>query len=350
LNASAFRRSCVFAIAVGATFSAFHSFAAGKQMAKAATPPAAAAAHGVETWPIREHVYLLVGAGANITVQIGEHAVVVVNAGRSEMSAQVVSAIKELTDLPIEYVIDTNGDPDVVGGNAAISKSGFVNTGQPGEPSGAGIVSQLSTLDRLTALNAQNRARDPNIARIGSPTDTFEDQWAFFNGEAVMLYHAPHAHTDGDTYVFFRRSDVIATGDIFNTDRYPVIDAEHGGSLAGILDAMADIIAMMVPRQNEEGGTYLVPGRGRICDRTEIVNYHDALSIIQGRIRFYVSKGMTLEQVREAKPSFDYDGIYGSDQEPWTTRMFIDAVYREESLAKSGGAPAAQKPGQGDAK
>jgi cyclase len=340
----------MLAMAAAASLSALNAVGAGKQTEKPASPPPAAAAHGVETWPIREHVYLLVGAGANITVQIGEHAVVVVNAGRSDMSGQVLSAIKELTDLPIEYIIDTNGDQDVVGGNAAISKSGFVNTGQPGEPAGAGIVSQLNTLNRLTALNAETRARDPKSARIAAPTDTYDEQWAFFNSEAVMLYHAPLAHTDGDTYVFFRRSDIIATGDIFNTDRYPAIDAEHGGTLAGILDALADIIAMMVPQQNEEGGTYLVPARGRICDRTEIVNYHDALSIIQGRIRFYVSKGMTLQQVRDAKPSFDYDGVYGSDQEPWTTRMFIDSVYREEMAAKNGGSPAAPKPGQGAAK
>lgn len=335
MNVVAFRRSCMLAI-VAAALTPYRSFAAGKQTPKPAPAPAAAA-QGVETWPIREHVYLLVSGGANMTVQIGEHAVVVVNAGPAEMSTQVLGAIKKLTDLPIEYIIDTNGDPDVVGGNAAISKSGYMNTGQPGEPPGAGIVSQINTLDRLTLLNAQNRARNRSITPIGLPTDPYEDQWAFFNGEAVMLYHAPQAHTDGDTYVFFRRSDVIATGDIFNTDRYPAIDTEHGGSLAGILDALADIIAMMVPRQNEEGGTYLVPGRGRICDRTEIVNYHDALSIIQGRIRYYVSKGMTLEQVREARPSFDYDGVYGSDQGPWSTRLFIDAVYREESRLKNGG-------------
>ena len=329
----------------GAALLPSYSFAAAKPASKPTAPPAAAA--GVETWPIRDNVYLLVNAGANITVQIGDHAVILVNAGRAEMSEQVLSAVKKLTDLPIEYIIDTNADADVVGGNLVIKRSGSVNTGQPGEPKGAGIISQLNTLDRITLLNSEARARDPKVTPIAPPTDTFEEQWAFFNGEAVMLYHAPNAHTDGDTYVFFRRSDVIATGDLFNTDRYPAIDEEHGGSLAGILDALADFLAMMVPRQNEEGGTYLVPGRGRICDRTELTNYHDALSIIQGRIRYYVSKGMTLEQVRQAKPSFDYDGLYGSEEAPWSTRGFIDAVYREESRLKNGGATAAGKSGEG---
>ena len=140
--------------------------------------------------------------------------------------------------------------------------------------------------------------------------------------------------------MFFRSSDVISTGELFNPSAYPVIEQDRGGSLEGILGALTDIIGVMVPRQNEEGGTYVVPAHGPICDHTAVVNYRDALAIIRARIRFYVAKGMTLEQVLSQRPSFDYDGLYGSDTGPWTTRMFIEAVYREvASDAKAHGVP-----------
>jgi glyoxylase-like metal-dependent hydrolase (beta-lactamase superfamily II) len=263
---------------------------------------------------------MLVGAGPNITVQVGDQAVVVVNAGPASMTDEVLSAIHALSNRPLEYIVDTNADADNVSGSSAMSKSGFANSGQPGEPAGAGIVAQLNTLNQLVAMPVEG-------AEI--PTDTYADQWSFFNNEAVIVTHAAAAHTNGDSYVFFRRSDVISTGDIFNTDRYPVIETARGGSIDGILDGLNDIIGIMVPQENEEGGTYLVPAHGRICDRTEIVNYRDALTIIRGRVQFYADKGMSLEQVLAAKPTLDYDGIYGAAGGPSATRDFIAAVYHD---------------------
>jgi len=236
------------------------------------------------------------------------------------MTDDVISAIHALSNRPLEYIIDTNADADNVSGSSAMSKSGFANSGQPGEPAGAGIVAQLNTLDQLVAMPVEG---------ADIPTDTYADQWSFFNNEAVIVTHAAAAHSNGDSYVFFRRSDVISTGDIFNTDRYPVIETDRGGSIDGILGALNDIIDTMVPQENEEGGTYLVPAHGRICDRTEIVNYRDALTIIRGRVQFYADKGMSLEQVLAAKPTLDYDGIYGAEGGPSATRDFIAAVYHD---------------------
>ena len=293
----------------------------------------------VQTWHVQGRVYLLVGAGSNITVQVGDEAVVLVNAGRADTSEQVIAAVRRLSDKPIQYIVETSGDEDDIGGTTAVAKLGFANTGQPGEPAGAEIVGQLKTLDRLNSQLPEGGA---------TPTDAFDDDWSFYNNEAVLLQHAAAAHTDGDTYVYFRRSDVISTGDVFATDRYPVIDAARGGSIDGVLNALNDMIALAVPELNEEGGTLFVPGRGRICDRTEIVNYRDALTIIRARIVYYVSKGMSLQQVLDAKPTLDYDGIYGSDSGPWTTRMFIEAVYHDiaQQARHSGrrGAAAAQNP------
>jgi glyoxylase-like metal-dependent hydrolase (beta-lactamase superfamily II) len=307
-----------------------------RSAAAAAPSPRAAAASSTETdgvhvWHVQGRVYMLVGAGPNITVQVGDEALFVIDAGRGDMSEAVLTRIRQLSGRPIQYIIDTSGDPDHVGGNLALAKAGFANSGQRGEPTTAGIVAQLNVVTRM------NDAKSP---RGSAPTDTFEDQWALYNDEAVLLAHAPAAHSDGDTYAFFRSSDVISTGELFNPWSYPVIEQDRGGTLEGILVALTDIIEIMVPRQNEEGGTYLIPARGPVCDHTAIVNYRDALTIIRARIRYYVAKGMTLEQTLAAHPSFDYDGIYGSDSGPWTTRMFIEAVYREvASEAKSHGVP-----------
>jgi glyoxylase-like metal-dependent hydrolase (beta-lactamase superfamily II) len=274
---------------------------------------------------VQGRMYLLSGAGANITVQIGDEAIVLVDAGRADMSAEVLRAVRQLSNRPIEFVIDTSADADHVGGNENLSKAGYYNSGQPGERPGAGIASQLNVLNRLS---------DAKAPAAALPTDTYGNSWSFFNDEAIVLYHAPEAHTDGDSYVFFRRSDVISTGDLFVPSVYPVIETEKGGSIDGIIDGLNDIIGLMVPRENEEGGTYLIPGHGRICDRTDIVNYRDALTIIRARIQDLVSKGRTLEQVKATRPTFDYDGLYGSERGPWTTDMFIEAIYHGLSKSK----------------
>ena len=280
----------------------------------------------IEIQHVQGTVYMLSGAGPNITVQLSDEAVYVVDAGPPEMTDQVVAAIRTLSKRPISNIIDTSADPDHAGGNANLAKAGFYDTGQPGERAGAGIAANLNVLNRLTA---EKRPFEE------LPTDTYEvHSWALFNGEPVILMHAPAAHTDGDTYVFFRRSDVISTGDVYTPSLYPVIRADQGGTVDGLIDGLNDIIAIMVPRENEEGGTYLIPGHGRICDRTDIVDYRDALTIIRGRVQEMVSKGMTLDQVKAAKPSYDYDGMYGADSGEWTTSMFIEAVYNDVAKAK----------------
>jgi cyclase len=162
------------------------------------------------------------------------------------------------------------------------------------------------------------------------PTETFvvDKDEVFFNGEAIEMFHAPAAHTDGDSLVFFRRSDVIATGDLFDTDHYPVIDVSRGGSLQGVIDGLNKIIDLAIPAYSEEGGTMVVPGHGRICDEIDVVEYRDMLTIIRDRIRAMIGKGMTLEQINAARPTLDYDPLYGAASGAWTTDMFVEAAYR----------------------
>jgi cyclase len=276
---------------------------------------------------VQGRVHMLVGAGANITVQLGDNAVVLVDTGLPQMSPQVLAAIGSLSQKPIEFIINTSADADHTGGNHNLSQTGHFISGMAGETPGASIVSQIAVLDRMTAANGSKDTGSPPELW---PTDTYDtDKWALFNDEAIVLEHPHAAHTDGDSLVFFRRSDVISTGDVFTPDRYPMIDLAKGGSIHGEIDALNRLLDLMVPRADEEGGTYVIPGHGRICDRAAVSNYRDMVSIIGDRIADSVKKGLSLEQVKASQPTLDYDGIYGSDSGPWTAERFIEAVYND---------------------
>jgi glyoxylase-like metal-dependent hydrolase (beta-lactamase superfamily II) len=162
------------------------------------------------------------------------------------------------------------------------------------------------------------------------PTETFfaEDKEIFFNDEAIQIIHQP-GHTDGDVLVFFRRSDVVASGDVFTTTSYPVIDTANGGSVQGIIDALNRLLDVTIPKDKAEGGTYVVPGHGRLSDEADVVEFRDMLTIVRDRVQDLVSKGKTLAEVKAARPTLDYDGRYGATTGSWTTDMFVEAVYRE---------------------
>jgi cyclase len=291
----------------------------------------------VHVMHVQGRVYMLVGAGSNITVQLGDDAIVLVDTGVPQMSEKVLAAIRTLSLRPIEFIVDTSVDNDHTGGNQSLAQAGHYNTGLAGEQPGASIVAHLRVLDRMTAP----AAKETPVAQEAWPTDTYDnDRWDLFNDEAIVIEHPHAAHTDGDSIVFFRRSDVLSVGDILTPDHYPVIDAQRGGSINGEIDALNRIIDISVPRAGEEGGTYVIPGHGRLCDRNVVSNYRDMVTIVRDRIEDLVKKGKTLDQVKAAKPTLDYDGIYGADSGPWTTDMFIEAIYRDLSAADAKEKPA----------
>jgi glyoxylase-like metal-dependent hydrolase (beta-lactamase superfamily II) len=180
----------------------------------------------------------------------------------------------------------------------------------------------------LTRMSASTVA-EPEVPAGAWPTDTyFADEWAIFvNGEAIRLLHVPNAHTDGDTMVFFRRSDVISAGDIFNTDRYPAFDVSRGGGIAGIIEGLNRVLDVAIPGENQEGGTVVVPGHGRLGDETDVANYRDMVTIVRDRVQASLDQGRTLDEVLGAGLTRDYDGIYASDTDGWTGRQFVEAVY-----------------------
>ena len=291
----------------------------------------------IEALKVQGNVYVLVGDGANVLVEAGDQGVLLVDSGRAELSAKLIAAVQKLSKGDIHWLLNTGPGEDHVGGNQAVANINgslrhieLVNTPFAQGVQNVEIVASQAVLDRMGAP----AGKKPAYPSEAWPTETFtgpKDE-VFFNGEAAEMFHAPAASTDGDSIVFFRRSDVIAAGDLFDTDRYPTIDLARGGSLQGIIDGLNHIIDLAIPAYSEEGGTMVVPSHGRICDEIDVVEYRDMLTIIRDRLAAMIKKGMTLDQVKSARPTMDYDPLYGAASGPAATDTFVEAAYK--SLAR----------------
>ena len=281
---------------------------------------------------VQRNVYMLHGAGANITVQVGDDSVYVVDSEFAALAPKIVAAIKQITNKPLRYVINTSFDADHTGGNAEVAKAGNQIEMYPfGGETPATIVAHENVLKRMSAPTGQVSPVSDSLW----PTETYATpQMQLYNGEGIQLIHERAAHTDGDTIVYFRGSDVISSGDIFSTETYPVIDRKNGGTFSGILQSLNHIIELSIPKGQQEGGTYIVPGHGRICDQADVVNYRDMVTMIGHRIADLIADGKTLEQVLAAQPTMDFDGRYGAPIPNWTTEMFIETVYNELKESK----------------
>jgi cyclase len=317
-------------------------------------------AAGLEVLQIRPNFYMIVGAGANIGAQIGPNGVVLVNAGTAEASGEVVAAVAKLTDQPIRYIIDTSADPDVVGGNARIASAGR-NITSFAVRSAAGRTTILGTdADAARVLSHDNvltrMSRPPGPDRPSSfPSDTWPNEsfverrrTMYFNDEGIEILHQPAAHTDGDTVVFFRKSDVIVAGNIIDTNRFPAIDLARGGSVEGEIEALNRIIEIAIPpgpfvglpngrkaTDTQQGGTDVLPGHGRVYRQIDAVNYRDMVVIIRDIVQDMINRKLTLEQIKAADPAKPYKAQYGATSGPWTTNNFVEAVYKSMTTAKS---------------
>jgi cyclase len=283
-------------------------------------PITAFAQNDVEVVQAVADVYMIGGGGSNVTVNVGPQGLFVVDTGSAATSAKVIAAIRSISDKPIRYIVNTSADLDHVGGNVEVNKLGQAIKSREVIDEHATVVAYEAVLKRVSAPTGQQSPM-PAAAWPTSIFTTPQQDYAF-NNQAIQLYHLPAAHSDGDTVVFFRRSDVVVTGDLFDKTRYPVIDVAKGGSITGEIDAINWLLDLIVPGEKEEGGTMVVPGHGRLCDESEVMEYRDMLTIVRDRVKAMVEKGMTLEQVKAARPTFEYDPEYGPGD------PFVEAVFR----------------------
>jgi glyoxylase-like metal-dependent hydrolase (beta-lactamase superfamily II) len=286
----------------------------------------------IHTWPLRNNLYLLAGDEGNIVVQVGDEGAVVVDTGGGRLADRTIASIRRLSDRPIQFIANTSGRPEHTGGNAKLRAAG-TDTSVRGsffalQFADAGVGATI-----IAHQNVQTRMVAAKRPADGVPSDTFleERRRTFHNNDAIEMFWEPNASTDGDSIVHFRGADVIVAGDVFTTTQYPMIDLRNGGSVRGEIEALNDILKRTVYRHEGEGGTIVVPGHGYVCDEHEVVEYRDMLVIVRDRVRAMARKGATLAQVKAARLTADYDTRYGATTGPWTTDMFVEAVYRDLS-------------------
>jgi glyoxylase-like metal-dependent hydrolase (beta-lactamase superfamily II) len=284
---------------------------------------------------VRDNIWMIVGAGGNITVQTGDDGVLVVDTGSGgTLNDKVQAILRALSTKPIRYILNTNHRADHTGGNDSLRGSrgggGGAGGGRAGGGRGTPIAAHESVLARMSAPTGKVASTPTNAWPSETYFSAFHD--IYFNGEGIQMIHVPNAITDGDSLVYFRRSDVIAAGDIFLTTTYPVIDVKTGGTINGVLAGLNKVLDLCIVREKQEGGTMVIPGYGRISDEADVLEYRDMLKIVRDRIQDAIRKGRTLQQVQAAGLTRDYDGRYGATTGPWTTAMFIEAAY--ESLSK----------------
>jgi len=352
---NAIRTHCIVAARLGAigallTGAGITPFGAIAQAASPATAPQPIDAD-VQVLPVSSGVFMLTVGGVNVTVQTGTDGTVVVDPGPVATAPAVVAQIRRLTRAPIRYVIDTNADAEVVGGNAIAASAGSSIASRdlfaaaadrqfssiaavPGAKAGNGapIIALQSVLTRMLAST-------PGYPASGLPTDTFtRPEFNFFANEGIAVVQLPAAHSDADAAVRFERTDVVVTGAVFDPTRFPAIDLQHGGSIQGELDALNRIVNTLVfahtPVLTNTGGTLVVPLRGPLCDLADLVTYQDMVATVTARIRFYMDRGRSLRQVLAADPLQGYRTRYGADRDNGTATDFVAAVYRSLLVAR----------------
>ncbi len=303
-----------------------------------------ASAQDVIPVEVRADVYVLTVDGDNVTVQFGPDGVIVIDPGPPHTGDAVLAAIRKISARPIRYLIDTSADPDHVGNNAVVAMAGQSMSEATGlltlatNPStqGATIIAHENVPLEMVGVGAGTADAYPGKAL---PKETYNraQKNFYMNGQAVEIFAAPAAHSDGDSLVLFRRSDVVVAGDVLDETRFPVIDLAHGGSIQGeiaALNRLLNLVIPVTPQPWRPGGTVLVPARGHLCEQAEVVQYRDMVTIIRDRVQDLIAQGKTLEQVKAAKPTLGYTPRYGANSGPWTTDMFVEAVYKSLKGAK----------------
>lgn len=335
--------ACVVAALVAGTSQAAQP--ARRDAGKAVAPPADAAVD-VGLAHVQGNVYVVTGIDVNVVVQIGD-GLLFVDTPPPALVDKVLALARNGSNKRLNMVINTHADAEHIAGDEALILSGTsardlanrrrMALAAGGPAGGVQVLGHESVLNRLTD-KAQAIPGASLTSEYYLPSRDF-----FMNGDPIVVYHAPNAHTDGDSVVFFRRSDVVVTGDIFVPERYPLIDIERGGSIQGLIKAVNHILELTIPANFQEGGTLVVPGHGRICDEADVTEYREMITVVRDRVQDMIDKGMSLERVQATRPTLDYDTTYEGTPGGATAAQFVAAVYQSLKASGSGAASGATR-------
>ena len=278
----------------------------------ATTPPSPPDFSKVEikTTDLGDNVYMLEGQGGNITVATARDGIIMVDSEFAPLHDKIKAAIAMVSSLPVKYLVDTHFHGDHTGGNEAFAKDG------------ATVVSEINVRTRLAAgtTNGLTGVKTPPLPDAALPAKTYTGAFKIrLSGRVADLRHIANAHTDGDTYVWFKTANVLATGDTFTNGRYPNIDFANGGNIKGMI-AATDLYLKLVNDKSR-----IVPGHGPIADKAALVNYRTMLVTARDRMAKLVKDGKSEDDVVAAKPFTDLDAKWAPTDLAATN--FIRVVY-----------------------
>jgi len=273
----------------------------------AAAQPSKFDAVQIKVIQVAQNVYMLEGEGGNIGVSVGDDGVLLIDDQFAPLTQKIVDAVKTITDKPIRFLLNTHWHGDHTGGNENLGKLGVI------------IIAHDNVYKRLSVDQTNLLGKTAALSKVGLPIVTFNDRIVYhLNGDEITAYHVPPAHTDTDSFVRFRNANVVHTGDVFASGRYPFIDSTNGGSVKGIIAAIDKLLPTL------DDFTKVIPGHGPLSTRKEVIAYRKMISTVASRVEKMVKQGKTLEQVIAAKPLKEFDAEWGKFRK---TDAFIPFVY-----------------------
>lgn len=250
----------------------------------------------IQTEKLSDTTYVMIGAGGNLGVSVGDDAVFVIDDQFAPLTPRIEAAIAKLTAKPVKFVLNTHWHFDHTGGNANLGRAGALIVAHDN------VRKRMSAEGFIEFLGMRTKP-EPKVAL---PVVTFSTDTTFhLNGDEVYVFHVPRAHTDGDSIIHFRKSNVIHMGDAFFNKLYPFIDTSSGGTLDGVIAAVDRALAI------SNDSTKFIPGHGPLAGKAELAAYRNMLATIGARIKAAIGQGMKLEDAIAAKPTADFDDAWG---------------------------------------
>jgi glyoxylase-like metal-dependent hydrolase (beta-lactamase superfamily II) len=250
----------------------------------------------IKTEKLSDGVYMLVGRGGNIGLSAGEDTVFMIDDQYAPLTEKIKAAVAAISDMPIQFILNTHYHGDHVGGNEALGEAGSV------------IVAHENVRARLSTEQFMefHKRKVPPYSKAALPVITFTRDVTFhLNGDDIRVFHVEHAHTDGDAIIHFEKANVIHMGDVYFEGMYPFIDLSAGGSIDGVIAAVERVLGMA----NDK--TKIIPGHGPLSDRAGLTAYHDMLTSIRNRIAALITEGKSLDEIVASEPSKEFDEVWG---------------------------------------